>query len=176
MKRGTLLVLFAAVALLITAGTALAATRSCDGGRCTGTQKDDEITGSAGEDIILGEGGNDTVFGLEGNDGIKGGTGDDEVYGEDGNDKVKGSQGRDKVSGGPGDDVVRGGTHGKTNDGVRDVLDCGPGMDTVYYVRGQDEIKDCEILNPRNSATSLVGTVPTRARFRLASGVSPIKL
>lgn len=146
MKRGTLLILFVAVALLLTAGVAYAAVRTCDGGRCTGTQKADTITGSAGEEVILGEGGNDMIFGREGNDGLKGGTGNDEVYGEDGNDKVKGSQGRDKVFGGPGDDVLRGGTHGQTNDGVRDFLDCGPGEDTVYYVPGQDEIKDCEIL------------------------------
>lgn len=149
MKRGTLLVLFVGAALLLSAGVTFAATRSCDGGRCSGTQRADTITGSENDEVILGEGGNDKLFGRGGNDGIKGGTGNDEVRGEEDNDKVKGSQGRDEVFGGPGDDVVRGGTHGQRNDGARDFLDCGDGTDTVYYTRGVDEIRDCEILNPR---------------------------
>ena len=44
---------------------------------------------------------------------------------------IKGNSGEDKVFGGPGDLVVRGGSHGEPNDGARDILDCGQGMDTV---------------------------------------------
>jgi len=148
MRRTTLLFAFVAVALVLAVGVAFAATRNCTGGECRGTQGADEIFGSEGDDVVLALGGNDRVYGREGNDGLKGGEGSDEVYGELGNDKVKGSQGGDKVFGGPGDDVVRGGTHSRTNDGVRDLLDCGEGTDTVYYTPRKDEIRDCEILNP----------------------------
>lgn len=66
-----------------------------------------------------------------------------------GSDRVKGSAGADEVHGGPGDDLVRAGSPGQPNDGARDVLDCGNGADTAYYVEGQDVAgEDCEIVNP----------------------------
>ncbi len=36
----------------------------------------------------------------------------------------------------------------RLNDGARDVLDCGEGTDTAYFVEGQDALRDCEITNP----------------------------
>lgn len=134
--------------LLLVAGVAFAATRHCNGGTCTGTDRADKLFGSTGFDKILGQQGADKIRANDGDDMAKGGAGADEIYGEAGHDRVKGSQDRDYVSGGDGDDLVRGGLHSRTNDGVRDVLDCGPGNDTVYYVRGQDKIIDCEIRNP----------------------------
>lgn len=32
--------------------------------------------------------------------------------------------------------------------GARDVLDCGSGRDTAYFVRGQDSARNCEVINP----------------------------
>lgn len=56
----------------------------------------------------------------------------------------------DEANGGPGDDLVRAGTPERPNDGARDVLDCGGGTDTAYYVEGQDVIRGSsrEIINP----------------------------
>ena len=54
----------------------------------------------------------------------------------------------DEVHGGPGDDLVRGGTPKRPNDESCDVLDCGEGTDTAYYVEDQDTVSGCEITNP----------------------------
>ena len=128
MRRVGFILAIAGLLVVVFAGIAFAVTRTCDGGTCKGTDRADKLFGSTGFDKILGEQGADTI---RANDG----------------DRVKGSQDRDYVSGDDGDDIVRGGLHSRPNDGVKDVLDCGPGTDTVYYVRGQDRIIDCEILN-----------------------------
>jgi Ca2+-binding RTX toxin-like protein len=134
--------------LLAAAGTAFAVSKVCPG-NCRGTSGDDRIVGSARMNTIYAEDGNDRVLGRAGDDALKGGDGRDEVYGQDGNDRVKGGAGMDEVHGGPGDDLVRGGTPERPNDGVRDILDCGDGTDTVYFVEGQDRVgDDCEIRNP----------------------------
>ena len=147
MRRVGFILAIAGLLVVVFAGIAFAVTRTCDGGTCKGTDRADKLFGSTGFDKILGEQGADTIRANDGDDMVKGGAGADEIYGEAGNDRVKGSQDRDYVSGGDGDDIVRGGLHSRPNDGVKDVLDCGPGTDTVYYVRGQDRIIDCEILN-----------------------------
>jgi Ca2+-binding RTX toxin-like protein len=53
-----------------------------------------------------------------------------------------------RVYGGPGDDLVRGGTLERPDDGGRDVLDCGDGEDTAYFVDGQDTVRECENTDP----------------------------
>ena len=134
--------------MLLAAGTALALTVRCSGGECRGTETADRIFGTASRDIVYAEGGNDEVFGRGSDDILKGDQGNDKVYGQRGNDRVKGGLGKDAVFGGLGDDIVRGGTHDRADDGVRDILDCGDGNDTVFFTPGVDVIKDCEILNP----------------------------
>ena len=137
------------LAFLLVGGAAFGATRHCDGGRCKGTDEADKIYVSEGDDVVFADAGSDKVFGRGGEDVLKGDSDDDHVYGEEDNDRVKGGPGRDMVFGGPGDDMVRGGTHDETNDGVRDVLDCGEGTaDSVYYTPGVDVIRDCEIFHP----------------------------
>ena len=117
---------------------------------CRGTADDDRLVGSSRANTLYAEDGNDRVLGRGGEDALKGGDGRDEVYGQEGNDRVKGSGGGDEVYGGPGDDLVRGGTPERPNDGARDVLDCGEGtMDEVYFVQGQDTVKNCEIPYPQ---------------------------
>ena len=148
MRRTAVSFVFVLAGMLLIAGVALAATKMCPT-NCRGTSGDDRILGSARDNTIYAEDGNDRIIGRKGDDALKGGDGRDEVYGQEGNDRVKGSGGMDRVYGGPGDDLVRGGTHDRTNDGVRDVLDCGAGTDTVYFVPGQDRVSsDCEIRNP----------------------------
>ena len=149
MRRTTTTTALTFCLVLLLAGTALAVTRMCPGD-CRGTGGDDRLVGSARANTIYAEDGDDRVVGRAGDDALKGGDGRDEVYGGEGNDRVKGSAGMDEVDGGPGDDLVRAGTPERPNDGARDVLDCGDGTDTAYYVEGQDVIRDdsCEIINP----------------------------
>ena len=133
--------------VLLVAGTALAVDRMCPDS-CRGTSGDDRLVGSPPANTNYAENGNDRVFGRGGEDALKGGDGRDEVYGQEDDHRVKGSAGMDEVYGGPGDDLVRGGTVERPNDGARDVLDCGEGTDTAYFVEGQDTVRGCEFLNP----------------------------
>jgi Ca2+-binding RTX toxin-like protein len=100
----------------------------------------------------------DEVYGGPGDDLVRGGTperpndGARDVLdrGEGTMDEVKGGHGKDRVDGGEGNDLVRGGTHSVANDHARDLLICGPGRDKVFFVRGQDVLKGCEIKRPSN--------------------------
>ena len=150
MKRSVLLIGSVAIMVLTIAGIAFAAQISCMTGasECVGTEKSDDMQGTAGDDLMFGEGGADVMRGAGGSDAVKGKSGGDQIYGGAGNDKVKGGEGPDRVRGGVGDDVVRGGLHDRTNDGSPDILLCGPGKDEVYYTKGVDTIRNCEILHP----------------------------
>ena len=147
MRRLILLCGFAIAATLVISGVALAVNKTCPSD-CRGTSGDDRLLGSARANTIYAESGDDRVLGRGGEDQLKGGDGRDEVYGQEANDRVKGSEGSDQVFGGPGDDLVRGGTVERPNDGARDVLDCGDGTDTVYFIPDQDVARDCEVFNP----------------------------
>ena len=135
--------------VLLVAGTAFAVSKMCPD-NCRGTADDDRLVGSSRANTIYAEDGNDRVLGRGGEDALKGGDGRDEVFGQEGNDRVKGSGGKDRVDGGEGNDLVRGGTHSVANDHARDLLICGPGRDKVFFVRGQDVLKGCEIKRPSN--------------------------
>ena len=99
--------------------------------------------------MIHAAGGNDKVYGNEGDDWLKVGTGQDVLYGDEDNDRVKGHMGGDMVFGGPRrrPPAQRGTAH-RTNDGARDVIDCGEGTDTGIYTPGVDEITNSKSLNP----------------------------
>jgi Ca2+-binding RTX toxin-like protein len=148
MRRTAATIVLAFGVVLLVAGAAFAVNKVCPDD-CRGTAGDDRLVGSPRANTIFAEDGNDRVLGRGGEDALKGGGGRDEVYGQEGNDRVKGGAGVDRVYGGPGDDLVRGGTPERPDDGARDVLDCGDGTDTVYYVKGQDVVHDdCENRNP----------------------------
>ncbi len=146
MRRPVMLFVVVFVFTLTVAGVALAVTKTCNG-ECIGTSRSDTLTGGPGPDTIRAGAGNDKIIGNGGDDRLFGDRDNDRVFGGEGNDTVKGSTGADTVEGGPGNDLVRGGTHKQRNDGVRDILDCGDGDDTVYFVRGQDVIRNCEHFN-----------------------------
>ena len=95
---------------------------------------------------MVGKDGDDRMLGGDGQDMLKGKGGSDTLNAGNDDDRAKGG-GWDTVMGGPGDDILRGTSHGGIDDGSRDVIDCGEGTDTVYYVPGQDSINDCEIVN-----------------------------
>ncbi len=56
------------LALVVGSGAALAATISCDGGVCEGTNDPDKLTGSASRDVMYGRAGNDRLRGNGGDD------------------------------------------------------------------------------------------------------------
>lgn len=123
----------AAVLLLGTAGVAAAAT-------FTGTAGDDRLIGTDQDDRINGRGGNDFLNGRGGNDEIRGGAGDDSIMGGEGDDTIRPGEGADFVDAGPGDDRII-----LELDGERDVIVCGPGIDTVVGLNNEDFVaSDCE--------------------------------
>lgn len=104
--------------------------------RVWGGRGNDQSWGEDGNDLMGGGDGNDVQWGGPGNDIIYAGRGQDTTYGEDGDDQlwalarwdVKGRNdvNGDHLVGGNGNDTFR------TRDGERDLIDCGPGVDTVY--------------------------------------------
>lgn len=123
--------------------------------RVFGREGDDRLSGNAGNDRVIGGEGNDRVFGREGNDRLSGNGGDDLIRGGGGNDVIFGRDGDDRISGNSGDDTIQAnggrdrvfGREGndviRVRDGVRDVVDCGSGQDTVAADR-LDVLRNCE--------------------------------
>jgi len=120
-----------------------------------GTSAGDLVNGLTGNDILSGLGGADCLSGGPGNDRITGGDGNDRLSGGDGNDTIGGDAGNDSIDGGAGNDQLAGGSGADTisagsgndgvnaADGVRDLVDCGAGRDTVRADR-RDRLKRCE--------------------------------
>lgn len=108
------------------------------GNQLTGTPAGDRIRGFGGADRIYGYGGPDCLDGGPGNDRLHGGRGADVLRGGRGHDVIYGGAGRDAIYGGAGDDVIY------ANDGERDVIHCGPGLDTVHADPRDKVGGDCE--------------------------------
>ena len=81
-----------------------------------GASGNDRLRGSDANDIIRGRDGRDTLIGEDGNDTLYGGAGDDWLFGGYGRDSLYGGTGNDRLS-----------TYNGNN-----ILDGGPGTDTVY--------------------------------------------
>jgi uncharacterized repeat protein (TIGR01451 family) len=105
--------------------------------RLAGTQR----TGTSRADTLIGTAGNDVLRGLGGNDRLDGRAGRDRLYGGSGNDRLTGGPDVDTIFGGSGRDrvYVRG--------GGRDVVDCGPGYDTVFADKKDAALPRCEIVH-----------------------------
>ena len=117
----------------------------------------DTVQGGKGKDLVRGAGGNDgLVYGGEAGPEVSGpftDASDDVVRGGAGNDIVVGGYGQggvDEVFGGDGDDFFFAGQRGSLGVAVtEEVIDCGPGEDTVIFDLGLDRIVDrgaCERL------------------------------
>jgi Ca2+-binding RTX toxin-like protein len=164
--------------LVLAAGVALAATVNCTAGvDCVGTPNPDTINGSIGADDMYGRAGADVMKGNEGNDSLQGGRGADHLGGGEGRDILWGGSelgngpldnsvdvvhgglradyiysgfaqgGVDRVFGDRGNDIIEAEkAYGYPK--TKDVVDCGPGDDTVYFDKGLDEIKNCERRRP----------------------------
>ena len=123
--------------LLVTfAGVALADIITCDGGRCEGTNRNDEITGSDLRDRIFALGGFDEVFAGAGEDDLNGGSSADNLDGQADNDTYIGGGGNDFLTevyygSGTGDDEMNGG-------GGVDYMEGGLGNDILRGQEGDD--------------------------------------
>jgi Ca2+-binding RTX toxin-like protein len=96
-------------------------------------------TTTAGRRVLLGQGGRDTVVATPDGATLHGGNGHDKLVGGPGPDNLTGGRGADVIGGGRGRDLVR------AIDGLRDRVDCGPGVDRAK-VDGIDRVKNCERL------------------------------
>ena len=94
----------------------------------SGTATGDKLEGFAGDDVLAGRAGDDCLFGGRGRDRLLGGPGDDALVGD---------AGRDRLVGGPGDDTIT------AADGMKDIVSCGPGRDSVRGDRA-DTVAGCE--------------------------------
>jgi hypothetical protein len=94
------------------------------------------IRGSNGDDELRGGPGSQQLIGRGGKDDLRGRGGDDCIDGGRGKDVIRGGGGRDEIDGGAGKDVIR------SRDGKRDVVDCGPGRDTVKADE-KDKLRRC---------------------------------
>jgi hypothetical protein len=91
-----------------------------------------------GHDAIVGGGaGNDRLVGemIEGDDG------DDLMLGTDGPDSIRGGTGADELHGGAGDDGLDGDGWPETAKAGSDLIDGGPGSDTVGYSARRDPVE-----------------------------------
>jgi Ca2+-binding RTX toxin-like protein len=164
MRQAVIAMMAMGAAFLLASGVALAITTiNCvEGISCHGTSGDDDIYDSKGSDEIhahggydlvnsgyrilnsaTAESGDDTIYGEGGPDdvwvwdGVSHGrpVGPDIVYGGPGEDWVRSYPGENTIFGGPGNDRIW------AANGVRDVIRCGPGVDTVEYNEGVDTIR-----------------------------------
>src|SRR4051794_15565710 len=111
-----------------------------------GDEGEDQLFGGAGADDVRGLAGNDTLDGGSGNDTLDGGTGFDTLTGDAGNDSLIGGTGNDTLTGGRGRDIFVGGDGNdsiKARDGVREIVNCGRGVDRVRADRS-DRLTACE--------------------------------
>ena len=119
---------------------------SDDADRITGTKYGDLVIAGAGDDVIHAGDGQNEIQAQWGNDTITTGSGHDEVWGGAGNDVISTGAGSDLVIPGTGRDSVntgRGADYVYANDGERDVVNCGPGIDGVVADQS-DVLRNCE--------------------------------
>ena len=118
----------------------------------SGGRGDDTVDGGAGGDNMRGDEGNDILRGGRGNDRLDGGPGQDRLDGSSGSDDLQGGDDNDEVVGGPGVDTLRGGAGDdsiRAADDSADIVECGPGNDTVYVEEDapdRDRLSDCELV------------------------------
>jgi len=89
---------------------------------------------------LKGTPGSDVLTGTPKADRLNGGAGNDRLYGMAGPDVLIGGKGRDTVVGGAGNDRL------EVRDRERDVVDCGPGRDTVVADQRDAIRRGCEVV------------------------------
>jgi Ca2+-binding RTX toxin-like protein len=99
----------------------------------TGISNATTIFGDAGDDRLVGGSGPADLHGGDGNDTLLGGSGGARMLGEAGSDRLFGGPGNDTEDGGDGTDALGGDPDGFDTDGGADILNGGPGTDSVDY-------------------------------------------
>ena len=98
LRRATLMLTLAAIAVLVVAPAGQSKTVTCKSGQvCKGTNAADWIFGSQGNDNIRPMGGTDYVFGNGGADQVAHSYGNDRIFGGCGSDTVRGGFGLDII-------------------------------------------------------------------------------
>jgi hypothetical protein len=98
LRRVTVMLTLAAIAVLAVAPAVQSKTVTCKSGQvCKGTNAADWIFGSPGNDNIRPMGGNDYVFGNGEADEVAHSYGDDRIFGGCGSDTVRGGFGLDRI-------------------------------------------------------------------------------
>jgi hypothetical protein len=108
--------------------------------RIEGSLGKDRLVGATGQNVIFGGFGDDVLFGGPEADWLRGDEGHDRVYGGDGPDRIGADEG-DRIDAGAGNDAVFARTNVARR--VRDVVDCGPGLDRAV-VDPIDIVRNCE--------------------------------
>lgn len=93
--------------------------------------------GADGNDTLKGRTGDDALYGGSGKDALVGGSGNDYLAAGGGNDRVVGGPGRNRIDAGSGRDSVN------AANGLRDMVECGFGRDTVK-ADPRDVLSGCE--------------------------------
>lgn len=101
-----------------------------------GGRGQDLLRGGPGSSWLVGEGGADTLRGGRGRDRLDGWASDDRLIGGKGADHASGWQGRDRFRLGRGNDSVH------ARDGTREVIRCGPGVDSAF-ANPRDRLRSC---------------------------------
>jgi Ca2+-binding RTX toxin-like protein len=96
-------------------------------------------TTAAARRVLLGGGGRDTLIATPDGGFLHGGNGRDRLIGGARADNLTGGRGSDLIKGGRGRDLIR------AIDGIRDRVNCGPGLDRAK-VDGIDRVMGCERL------------------------------
>jgi hypothetical protein len=136
--RALLIMVTMLLGVLVLSGVALAVTKTCTTNPCVGTNGPDRLTGTDAKNEIRGRGGSDYLAGRAAADELYGGQDKDEVRAGTGRDRVFGGQGSDELSGGGGNDTMN------AQDGYKDAVNCGRGIDTAYVDRIDRVNRDCE--------------------------------
>jgi Ca2+-binding RTX toxin-like protein len=129
MRRALLLAVLVSGLLVAFAGVALADIIVCNGGRCEGTNRDDDISGTDQRDVI---------FALGGFDGVEAFGGNDEINGQNAGDHIHGGSGADTHNGGNGNDLLHETSSDETG---RDVFNGGPDGDLIEGGLGGDILR-----------------------------------
>ena len=164
MRRHVMTAVVTAIAAFTIPGTSFAETETGTNGpdKLIGTAKQDELRGKGGKDTLRGRAEDDLLYAGPGDDDVFGGSGKDSVWSGTGDDWVRASGGRDQIRTQADRDTLQLGSSGPTRawtgggrdsviaydvDGNRDVVFCGPGKDSVYYlgeIDPDDKYVDCE--------------------------------
>jgi RTX calcium-binding nonapeptide repeat (4 copies) len=102
----------------------------------SGGEAGDTLNGSSATNWFNGNAGADGLWGAGGTDVLLGHASNDYILGEDGNDLLDGGTGQDQLYGGAGNDTF------SAQDGERDRIDCGTGVDAIF-ADPLDELANC---------------------------------